>query len=45
MYLSDQAFKSFIAFVTDDSMTLDDLRADMTALTKPIAQLLPRLTS
>lgn len=37
--------QSFIAFVTDDSMTLDELRADMTALTKPITQLLPRLTS
>ena len=37
--------QSFISFVTDDDMTLDDLRDDVTALTKPITQLLPRLTS
>ncbi|MBW4708387.1 TetR/AcrR family transcriptional regulator [Roseobacter sp. YSTF-M11] len=36
--------QSFIDFVTDDSMTLDNLRANVTALTTPIAQLLPKLT-
>ena len=37
--------QSFTAFVIDDNMSLNDLRAVMTALTKPIAQLLPKLTS
>ena len=32
----------FTAFVTDEFMTLDDLRAEATALTTPIAKLLPR---
>lgn len=32
----------FIGFVTDDAMTLDSLRAEATALTRPIAQLLTR---
>ena len=32
----------FIGFLTDDAMTLDALRADAAALTRPIAALLPR---
>lgn len=32
----------FIAFVTDDAMTLDTLRAEAAALTRPVARLLPR---
>lgn len=33
----------FIAFVTHDTMTLDELHAEVTALTQPIAHLLPKL--
>ena len=33
----------FIAFVTHDTMTLDELRAEVTALTQPIAHLLLKL--
>lgn len=33
----------FIAFVTDEAMTLDELRAEATALTTPIATLLQRM--
>jgi len=35
----------FIGFVTDDAMTLDSLRAEAAALTRPIAQLLTQRCS